>query len=351
MAKMVVMHKVHEVSMETYERPTVSGDKLLVRVSCCAICTWDQRAYVGENKVEFPFVGGHENVGVIEAIGPDVDTRMWSVGDRVAIGVTASCEDCYFCRTGHEECCEHFVHTPKNEALPYIGNGGFAEYVIIPTRCAFKYYNVSPHEAALIEPISCVTHSVTSAEVHLGDYVLVIGCGIMGQLHVQIAHARGACVIVSDTNHARTDIALQHGASYAIDPSQDDLPARILEITHGRKCQEVFDTTPFPSVLDDAYSAVSNAGKVILYSSIHPRPGESGKYGIDPNWMHHESIHTVGTANSNTEDFERAAAMVSEGIVDVKPFVSAAYPPEECAEAFEEALKPTTFRVLIDFDM
>lgn len=346
--RFAAFHEVGEVSLEECPLPVPAGDQALVRLDCCALCTWEQRVYTGENKVQFPFVGGHEFTGEIVAIGDAVDTRNWNVGDRVVGGVTASCGEDWFCRTGHGECCPQFAHGTKLDFLPYVGPGGLSEYACLSTRNLFKVWNVSPQEACLTEPVSCVLHSVVQAGVKMGDYVLVIGAGIMGQLHSQLAQAQGAAVIVSDIDDARTALALELGAKYAVNPAKEDLEARVLEITHGRKCQAVFDTTPIPSLVYDAYKCVSNAGSVTLYSSIHPRPGESRMVEVDPGWMHSWSIRTLGTANSNWEDFTRAASLISEGVVNLKPFIHGEFPLEEVDAAFRRAIEPDAMRVIVN---
>ena len=348
--KTAVFHEVGEISLEECERPRAHGNKVLVKIASCAICTWEQRVYTGTNKVEYPFIGGHEISGEIIEMGEDVNTNEWHVGDKVVVGVTLPCGECYYCKTGNEQSCEHFNHSAHLEGFPYHGMAGLSEYMLTTTHCLFKYSNVTPEEAALTEPLSCVVHSVETADVQLGDYVMVIGCGIMGLLHVQVAKRRGAAVIVSEVNQERVKLARELGADYAIDPSTETLTERVAEITGGRKCQVIFDTTPFPSVILDAYECVSNVGKVVLYSSIHPKPGEDRRIAVDPGWMHSWSIQTLGTANSNSRDFMRAVAMISEGIVTLKPFVSAVYHESEVKEAFEKAIEGKSFRVVVNFD-
>ncbi len=345
-----VFHEPMEVSYEECPRPHAHGNRVLVKIEACALCTWEQRVYTGVNKVEYPFIGGHELAGEIVELGEDVNDREWHVGDKVVIGVTLPCGECYYCKSGEEQSCEHFDHSAQLEGLPHHGMGGLSEYMLVRTHCLFKYDNVSPEEASLTEPVSCVVHSVETADVQLGDYALVIGCGIMGLLHVQIAKRRGAIVIASEMNPERRALALELGADYAIDPSTEDIAERVLEITHGRKCQEVFDTTPFPSVLADAYAAVANTGRVVLYSSIHPKPGDDKHFPIDPGWMHSWSIKTLGTANSNSRDFMRATTMISEGIVDLKPFVSEVFHQSEVKAAFDKAIEGNSFRIVVAFD-
>ena len=297
------------------------------------------------NKVEFPFIGGHEIAGHIVELGDDVDRTEWNIGDKVVIGATLPCRNCYHCKTGNEQSCEHFNHSAHLEGMPYHGMGGLSEYMLAAPECLFKYDNVAPEQAAVIEPVSCVVHSVETADVQLGDTVLVIGCGIMGLLHTAICAKQGASVIVSDVNEERTALALELGAKFVINPAKENLAERVSDITNGRKAQVIFDTTPILSVVEDAFQCVGNTGKIVLYSSIHP----AEPVPFDPNWVHGKSIQILGTANSNSRDFMRAAQMVSSGVLDLRPFVSEIYEAEDIKQAFESAVKGDKFRVVVKF--
>ena len=343
--RIAVFTGVRQIQVETCARPKATGNKALVKIEATAICTWEQRVYTGVNSVEFPFIGGHEIAGYIVAMGEDMNRQEWAIGDRVVIGATLQCRNCLYCKEGHSECCPHFNHSAHLEGMPYRGMGGLSEYMLAPADCLFKYDHVTAEEASIIEPVSCVVHSMEIANPALGDIVLIIGSGIMGLLHVQLATRRGASVIVSDPNEERLAIAKRMGAKYVINPLKEDLPARVLEITKDMKAQIVFDATPLPRLIGDAFSCVANAGKVILYSSMHP----ADSVPFDPNWIHGKSIQILGTANSNDRDFVRASRLVSQGIIDMKPFISATYPLDCVRDAFEEAIKGQAFRVVVKF--
>lgn len=90
---------------------------------------------------------------------------------------------------------------------------------------------------------------------------------------------------------------------------------------------------------------MSNAGKIVLYSSIHP----AEPVPFDPNWVHGKSVQILGTANSNDRDFMRASQMVSSGVIDLKPFISGVYPAENIKDALESAIKGDKFRNIITF--
>ena len=345
MAKTLVFTGERQMELRDYPIPEVSDDKVLVKVDACAICTWEQRVYTGVKKVEYPFIGGHEMVGKIVKMGKNVDRRQWSEGDFVAVGVTLPCKNCYQCKSGNEQNCEHFDHSKQQEGLPEKGMGGMSSHLLVCPDSLFHIDHVSPEEATITEPLSCVLHSVETAKIEFGDVVVVIGCGIMGLLHTLLSIKKGACVIVSDTNEESTKLALKLGASYAVNPAKENLEERVKEITRGIKAQVVFDTTPISAVAEDAVKSVANNGRLVLYSSFYPDTPIS----ISPDWLHKSAAKLLGTANSNTADFTKATRLLSQGIIDVKPFVSEVYELKDYKQAFESAIKGDKFRVVIKF--
>src|SRR5699024_9724602 len=115
--------------------------------------------------------------------------------------------------------------------------------------------------------------------------------------------------------------------------------------TRGIKAQVVFDTTPISAVAEDAVKSVANNGRLVLYSSFYPDTPIS----ISPDWLHKSAAKLLGTANSNTADFTKATRLLSQGIIDVKPFVSEVYELKDYKQAFESAIKGDKFRVVIKF--
>lgn len=341
----VVFRGVGDLGLEEYDVPAAGPGKLLIRIEACAICTWEQRVYKGVNKVDFPFIGGHEIAGHIEAIGEGVDTSTWHVGDKVVCGVQCVCDGCTQCKSGNANACQHFDHSKKLEGLPYHGMGGLSShYVVDPSKC-FKYSGIPAEQAAIAEPVSCVLRAVETADIHFGDRVLVIGCGIMGQLNALLAARRGAMVMVSDVNEERTALALSLGAKHAINPAKEDLKGRIAELTDGEMCDVVIDTTPIASVVADGISCLGSMGKLVLYSSFHP----DVPVPISPNQFHGHNLQLIGVANSSQRDFVRATRLLSEGVISVEPFVSEVYPVERVQEAFDSACKGDKYRVVVTF--
>lgn len=341
--KVAAFTDVGKIEFLNCEKPVPSSRQVLVKVSACALCTWEQRVYTGAKKIRFPFIGGHEIAGIIEAVGSKVDARRWRIGQTVAVGLLTACNECSACKEGDAQSCPNLSQSLPHDGLPYPGIGGLSEYILCEPVNLFPYENVSPEEASLIEPLSCVVQSVRRADIQLGDTVLVIGCGIMGMLHVLLAAARGARVIVSDPNTERMALAASLGARHTIDPAKRNLVEEVKRITGGRGAQIVFDTTPVAALVPQAIECLGMLGRLVLYSSFYPDvPVE-----ISPNLVHSRAISIMGAANSGSKDFVVAARLISDGIIDVKPFISKVFPFDQLDQALALAAGGRQYRVVV----
>ncbi|WP_245249181.1 zinc-dependent alcohol dehydrogenase [Vagococcus allomyrinae] len=343
--KVAVFNGVKDIQIEEAPLPQVYGAHILIKVNACAICTWEQRVYTGVKEVVFPFIGGHEIAGEVVAIGEGVNDRIWEIGDQVVYGTNLACGDCYQCKSGNEQNCYNFDHSKQLPGLPHKGMGGFSEYLLVEPKHLFKYWNVSAIEASLSEPLSCVIHSCETADISYGDTVVIIGCGIMGLLHLQVALKSGASVIVSDPQEERLELAKTLGAHHTVNPSKENLEVAVDEITQQIGAQVVFDTTPIAAIVEQGLALLANNGKLVLYSSFYPDKPVT----FSPDTIHKTASQIQGTANSNSRDFMRAAKMISEGIVDMTPFISQTYGLEAIQTGLESAIIGDKYRVVINF--
>ena len=346
MAKSLVFTGVGELEIQEYPIPEATEDKVVVAIEACALCTWEQRVYTGVKNVSFPFIGGHEMCGKIIAMGDKVNKDIWKIGDRVVVGAEGACGSCYQCKMGHESNCMTFGGGQRHKELPAGGFGGMSSHLLVSEENIFHVGDTAPEEAAITEPLSCVIHSVETANIQFGETVLVIGCGIMGLLHTILAVKKGACVIVSDTNEERTAFAMKLGASHAINPAKEDQAARVKEITGGAMAQVVFDTTPIAAVAQEAIKSVSINGRLVLYSSFYPDKPVT----FSPDWLHKSAAKIMGTANSTPVDYMKASRMIEQKVINMKPFVSEVYDLADYKQAFESAIKGDKYRVVIRFN-
>lgn len=342
--KAVVINGEREVEVRELNKPEVTEGKVLVNLQACALCTWEQRMYTGEAKMQFPFIPGHEAAGLIEAVGPNTDTDL-TPGDRVVVKFLNQCNQCYYCRTGNDNQCVRIYS--RNTIDGINASGGLSQYVLVDPASIFKLTaDIPMSHAAFTEPLGCVVRSIERGEIELGDDVVVVGAGIMGLLHVMLAKRSGARVIVSEPDQARRQKAIELGADEVINPLAGDPVARVKELTEGRGGDVVFHTTAIPEIAAQAIKMTGKLGKVIFYGSFHPnKPIE-----IDPNQIHYDEIMITGTVSPTSSTYRKAAKLLSTGIIDPTPLISGQYGLKDIEEAFQQAIRKDTFRIIVNLE-
>lgn len=281
--------------------------------------------------------------GEICLTGPKVNGKLWKAGDRVAVRLLYNCGECNQCRNGRGNLCEHAQRKPVRDGL-LPGPGGLCDYVIVNSDALFSIPDSLPYEqAALSEPLACVVHSIERAGINLADDVLVMGGGVMGQFHVMLAKLRGARVTICDPYPSRRKFAIRHGADFALDPASPDLASRLSGITGGRGADIVFNTAPVPSAFAQALSMTAKGGKMIQYSSLHP----DEPVPVSPQAIHNGEITISGSISPEVKDFHKAVRLLSSGLVDCSDMISGTFPFASAQNAFEAAVKPESFRIII----
>ena len=342
--KSVAFKDTRQVELVIRETPDLRPDEVLVKVHAVALCTMEQRLFRGEMKLPFLATGGHEVAGEVVDFGAAVNKKKWAVGDRVAVRLLFNCGECYYCRTGHTNMCEKSKSRPVRENLLPGPGGGLADYVIVNASALFKIPDTLTYEeACLTEPLACVVHSVNRANIQLAEDVVVIGGGIMGQYHVMLAKCKGARVILSEVDPVRGELAKKLGADIVFNPMEVDPVEFVKSVTEGRGADVVFNTTAIPSVVPQAIGMTGKAGRMIQYSSMHP----DAPTPVSPQMLHGNEVVLTGSISPDGNDFFVANRLLSSGIIDCKSMIARTFPLEQAQEAFEAAIVPGTFRVII----
>lgn len=315
------------------------GSQVLIKVDSCAICTLEQRIFNGVMK-RYPFAGGHEAAGTVVAVGSKV--KSLKIGDKVAARMLTSCGECYYCRSGHENQCVISFKADIHEGVG--GPGGFAEYMMLDVKSLYKVADdLNLLHAALSEPLACCVHSVNNANIELGNDVVVIGVGIMGAFHIKLAKMRGARVIACEVDVARLEIAKQMGADILINSKEVNAIEKVKELTEGRGADVVFCTAALPQLAADSIQMTGKVGRVVMYSSFHPNlPIE-----LNVNTVHSTEMKITGAVNANTRDFLAATKLLSDKMIDPSLLISEVVPFEKIEYAFERAIDPKTYRVIV----
>jgi threonine dehydrogenase-like Zn-dependent dehydrogenase len=330
-----------QIRIDTVPIPEPGPRQALVKVKACAICTWEQRTYSGEEKF-YPLAGGHEVSGELVKLGNQVYTDA-KIGDQVMASTLTRCGYCDSCRRGLDSICDNSFKSFKNSDVP--GPGGLSEYVLLDDYQLYKSAGqVSFEELSLAEPLACVTRSIRKAKLERTDNVVVVGAGIMGLLHTLLAKQAGCHVIVSEPNQERAAFAKKMGADAIIDPTSTPFADEVKKLTGGRGADKIFCAVSIAAAVEQAIDAAAKGGYVAVYASIHPR---GTKISVDPNPFHSKEIILTGTVSQDKEDVLQAVRMISMGIIDMKPFISKVFPFAQLEDAIKAALKPDTYRVVV----
>jgi len=262
--------------IRSFPRPTIGPDEGLLRVEACGVCGSDVEQYRGHlvRPGMFPLIPGHEPLGVIEEVGERAAER-WGVapGDRVAVEILRPCRACDYCLTGRYMSCPNrdgaYGMTPLSRS-PSLW-GGFAEYLYLhPWAILHKVRRDLPPElAVMFNPLGAgVRWAAMLGEVSLGDTVLILGPGQRGLTSVIAARARGAgTIIVTGLSRDERKLALarEFGADHTINVEEEDVVARMTEITDGAMADVVLELTPIAEQpIRDAIECVRHSGRIVL---------------------------------------------------------------------------------------
>jgi L-iditol 2-dehydrogenase len=333
------------IVMENVPLPELGPQQVLVRMRASALCTWEQRTYAGIDTYSYPLVGGHENSGVVVAIGRDVELKV-KEGDQVTLAGLKRCGQCYSCRRGVHNLCDN-ARSKRVPNVPW-GPGGFGEYVVAE---AYQVYKVGPVatalEAALTEPTSCVLHDMKRHPIQSGDVVVIVGAGIMGLLHLVLAKQRPCFVIVSEPEAPRRAKAKELGADALIDPTSEDYGSRVNELSEGNGANVSYITIGIPAAIEAAVAAATKRGVVSCYASVHPR---GTTITVDPNSFHHREVRLSGSIAQDPDDFLAASNIIGRREIDLRPLISMTFPLSRLADAFAAAGRKDNYRVLVQPD-
>jgi 2-desacetyl-2-hydroxyethyl bacteriochlorophyllide A dehydrogenase len=266
----VVIEGTHQVAVIDAPDSVLSGpDGAIVAVDATAICGSDLHFYDGDIPVGSALPVGHEFLGTIVEVGPDV--RRFAVGDRVLTASVAGCGRCDGCAIGDPVRCVDGPQVFGSGMLP----GGQATTVAVPA-ADFQLLRIPEglnDEAALLltDNLNTGWLGAKRADIPPGGTVVVLGLGAVGLCAVRSAVALGAGeVFAVDPVAGRRALATDSGATAVDGPSV----AAVLEATHGRGADAVIDAVALDASLDDAFACVRAGGtvSVIGVHNLEPYP-------------------------------------------------------------------------------
>ena len=323
--KVAKLYSFNDIRIEDVPIPCIGPRDALLKTKACGICSGDVMPWYIELKA--PLVLGHEPAGEIVEVGKEVTS--FKAGDRVFTHHHAPCFTCRACRRGDYVQCETWKNTK-------IEPGGISEYILIPeinleNDTLNLPDNLSFEDGTFIEPSACVVKALKRAKIRHGDTVLVIGLGVMGQLHVLLAKKYGAEKIIgADMVPFRLNKAKKFGADEVIDVSKDDLINTLKDLTEGTMADLVIVGPNSSEAMRQGLSAAGAGGKVVLFTPA--KPGE--QLTINPNDIYFKDINLFTSYSCGPTDTADALDIIAEGTVQAEKLITHRFPIEEAAKAF-----------------
>lgn len=259
--KEIVVVKPHEVEVKEVPMPKISNEyEVLIKMQSAGVCGSDFHIYHGTNPCStYPRIPGHENAGIVAAVGDKVSKVK--VGDHVIVDLIMTCGECYQCEIGRRNVCEN-VRVRGSGA-----DGGWREYFTAPEAEVYKISKDVPwKDAALVEPFAIGAHCTNRGRVVANDVVFILGMGTIGSIILQSCKDKGCkTIICCDINDVSLERAPKYGADYVINSKTENVVKRVQEITKEKGVSIAFDSACFPGSLTFVMQPgiIRNAGRVV----------------------------------------------------------------------------------------
>jgi 2-desacetyl-2-hydroxyethyl bacteriochlorophyllide A dehydrogenase len=357
--KGLVLFSDGSYALRDVPEPAIGGNvyapqDVLIEVAYCGICGSDVHKWKDSDKqgVSSPtsaVVTGHEIVGTVKAVGPEVSEI--AVGDRVVCElVTFYCGRCINCQTGRINIC---CNMPSmQQRAHYVTGGGYARYTVWPARHVHVLPpEISLEEGTMIEPTAGSVHSlIERMQVRAGESVIILGPGARGLILLQIAKACGASPVaitgLGRDEKTRLALARQLGADAVINVEKEDLPSRVRELTGGIGFDVVIENTGAASAVEQTLDLARNGGRILI-SGGGIRGGILAR--LDTRKIIVKELELSGEISHVWTSWKTAIKLVAQGKVKLRPLVSHVFPLERWEEAFDlAATSPDALRVAIN---
>lgn len=325
---MLVARLMEPYRFELLERPIPEpgADEVLLKNRYLGVCTSDVQIYHGKHAyAAMPVTMGHEVAGIVEKVGANVTD--WKPGDRVVLQPQLFCHQCYPCRTGHFNVCEHLqvigVHT----------DGCACEYVSVP---AWNLHalpdNVSFRSAALIEPMAVgfgVVRRINEVSDIRGKRVCVVGAGTIGNLVAQACKAMGSGpVMITDVLEDKLALARRCGIDWAVNTKNISLSQAVEDCFGADKADIIVDSAANPFVFQSIMDAARKASIVVI----------SGNYkepvSFDVTQLQRREITLLGHMMYIRQEFDDALEQLSLGKIHTEGLITQEWTLSQYPEAF-----------------
>lgn len=325
--KAVRLTQIHQpLELQEIPVPEIGDKDILVKVKAAGICHSDAHYRAGLSAVGFlPITLGHEVAGVVEKAGKNVTNVK--VGNRVALHYLVTCGECYYCNSGNEQFCKHA------KMLGHHIDGGYAEYIAVPSKNAVILPDVIPFEqgATLMCASATSFHALVKSRIKAGDTVAVFGVGGLGQSAIQLAKAFGALkVFAIDVNEEKLALAKQHGA-IPINGKTEEVVKTIKSQTNGNGVDVAIEMIGLAQTQRQAIESAGVMGRVV-FVGLSNKPIEVNTYSD----ILGNEVELIGSNDHHLQELPKLLEFVKDGQLDTSKVVSKTIPLD--ADAINAAL-------------
>jgi L-iditol 2-dehydrogenase len=317
--KAMVLRGPRDLGLAEVERPALGHNQVLVRVTHSGVCGTDLHIYEGAIPVRHPLIMGHEMIGEVV----DGGDATLHAGDRVIVDPALYCGMCLNCRAGQTNLC------PNGSLVGRDSDGGFADFVVAPRSHVYHLPDSVDNEVApLIQPVTTCMHGHHQIKIFPGQSVAVIGLGVAGQVHVQLAKAWGAHPVIGITrSEYKRKLAQQLGADITV-PSGKEAIRGVKEATGGLGADVVIECTGHPSALADAIEMARLGGTLLLFGIMSATQASLPFYQL-----YYKELNIVNTRAAKSEDYPASIDLVARGVLKLKPLVTHVVPLRDLEKA------------------
>ncbi|HET8577068.1 MAG TPA: alcohol dehydrogenase catalytic domain-containing protein [Methylomirabilota bacterium] len=303
----------------------------VVQVKAAGLCGTDYRIWTGERSVQYPRVMGHEFIGKILAIGPDVEGLALS--QKVAVEPNYSCGECPLCREGNRNLCL------SRTALGIDVDGGFAQQARVPAGCCWPAPPGMIDEQLLFaEPLAVVVRAAKRGAPETRECAAVLGVGTLGLLAIQVLRAYGVRVLAVGRSDRRLGLAKDLGAD-AVTTSEMGEEIAAARAFSGREGVDlVVETAGTAPAVAQAVELCRPGGRVVLTGLPH-EPTELNFF-----WVVRRELKIIGSMIYQNE-FHEAIRLLSAGAVRVERLLTHRFSLERIDEAFKIHRTPEAIKV------
>jgi 2-desacetyl-2-hydroxyethyl bacteriochlorophyllide A dehydrogenase len=336
--KYIVCEKPHEFILKEKPMPVRKDGEVLLKIKKIGVCGTDIHAFGGTQPYfEYPRILGHE----LAAEYIEGNAEGFKPGDKVTFIPYFHCGECVACRNGLTNCCANIkvfgVHI----------DGGMAEYVTVPEQYLLHGDGLDYDQLALIEPLAIAAHGVRRAAVNSKDTVLVMGAGPIGVGLIQFAKIAGAKVIALDINEYRLNFCKTAlNADATINPANEDVTARLMEITNGDMPTVVIDATGNRNVMNSAFNYIAHGGRFVLVGL------QKGELSFSHPDFHKRESTLMSSRNATKDDFLYVMECLKNGKIDPKKYITHRAGFNDMITEFEKWIDPknNVIKALIELD-